>query len=163
MYIIACLSPEHLAKSLKHCSNHNNQSGCCFSSAVCILKQPRGQRRVAEIHLYKKPSNCSPSIFPDFNKHLLILLNAAIVCFNILVNVRIPQCGQSLKVAWQENLKIDHLCFHLVRGNSSHHVVVHTHTLCCRHLIYIICLFSIGVREQSCGSIQVLWFLWVIV
>lgn len=30
MYIITCLSPEHLAKSLKHCSNHNNQSSCCF-------------------------------------------------------------------------------------------------------------------------------------
>lgn len=37
MYIITCLSPEHLAKSLKHCSNHNNQSSCCFSSTVCIL------------------------------------------------------------------------------------------------------------------------------
>lgn len=30
MYIITCLSPEHLAKSLKHCSNHNNQSSCFF-------------------------------------------------------------------------------------------------------------------------------------
>lgn len=41
MYIIACLSPEHLAKSLKRCSNHNIQSRCCGSSSLRILNAHR--------------------------------------------------------------------------------------------------------------------------
>lgn len=50
MYIITRLSPEHLAKSLKHCSNHNNQSSCCFS---CVhLKPAWGQFKVTTGHEY---------------------------------------------------------------------------------------------------------------
>lgn len=41
MYIITCLSPEHLAKSLKRCSNHNIQSSCCCSSSLRILNVHR--------------------------------------------------------------------------------------------------------------------------
>lgn len=36
MYIIACLSPEHLAKRLKRHSNHNIQSSCCGRSSLHI-------------------------------------------------------------------------------------------------------------------------------